>query len=135
MIQVDDVLSIHRILIENFGGGDGVRDRGALESALARPYAGFGDQDLYPEPIDKGAALLESLAGNHPFVDGNKRTAYVLTRLLLMDYDYYISATQNEKYVMVTSVAQGMYKFEDIRIWLEANVISSKGGRPPIHLR
>lgn len=118
MIQVDDVLSIHRILIENFGGGDGVRDRGALESALARPYAGFGDQDLYPEPIDKAAAILESIAINHPFIDGNKRTAYVLARLMLLDYNYDIVASQDEKYSMVIAAAEGKWKFVEIRAWL-----------------
>jgi death-on-curing protein len=126
MMDVEDVLNVHRILIERFGGADGVRDIGALESALARPYATFGGQDLYPEAIDKAAALLESIAINHPFIDGNKRSAYVLARLLLMQKGFDISATHDEKYKMIIAVAEGKYRFEEIRQWLLQNTAYKK---------
>ena len=67
---IDDVLLVHRTLIERFGGSYGLRDRGALESALARPQTGY-----YRDLIEEAAALWESLSQNHPFVDGNKRVA------------------------------------------------------------
>ena len=66
-----EVLLIHRVMIGRFGGADGVRDMGALESALFRPQSGY-----YADTIAEAAALFESLAMNHPFVDGNKRVAF-----------------------------------------------------------
>lgn len=75
MIDIKDVENIHAILIDKFGGSKGIRDQGALESALHRPNSTFEQQDLYPTAIDKAAAILESIFMNHPFVDGNKRTA------------------------------------------------------------
>lgn len=85
MISEREVLEIHSILIERFGGSEGVRDQELLDSALNRPYQTFNGQELYPRPIDKAAAIIESIVKNHPFVDGNKRTGYVLARLLLMN--------------------------------------------------
>ena len=72
MIELRDALNIHDILIDKFGGSRGVRDLGLLESALHRPFATFENQELYPSPIDKAAAVLESILINHPFIDGNK---------------------------------------------------------------
>ena len=66
-----EVMLIHRVMIERFGGADGVRDMGALESALFRPQSGY-----YADTIAEAAALFESLAMNHPFADGNKRVAF-----------------------------------------------------------
>ena len=82
MIELKEVEKIHDILIEKFGGAKGIRDSGALESAISRPYQTFDGQDLYPDPVDKAAAIFESIISNHPFVDGNKRTAYVLMLLI-----------------------------------------------------
>ena len=115
MIDIKDVEKIHNLLIDKFGGSKGTRDKGALESALLRPYATFDKKELYPLPVDKAAAFLESLANNHPFIDGNKRTAYVVTRLLLLSSGFDIDASQNEKYNMVISVAKGEMKFEKIK--------------------
>ena len=69
------MLALHAQQVRRHGGTTGVRDRGALQSALARPAATFGGEDLYPEIADKAAALMHSLALNHPFVDGNTRVA------------------------------------------------------------
>jgi len=66
-----EVMLIHRVMIERFGGAAGIRDMGALESALFRPQSGY-----YTDAIAEAAALFESLAMNHPFVDGNKRVAF-----------------------------------------------------------
>ena len=77
-ITLDEALRIHRVLIEAFGGADGVRDMGLLESALLRPQTGY-----YSDLIEEAAALWESLAMNHPFVDGNKRVAYAVLELFL----------------------------------------------------
>jgi death-on-curing protein len=74
MIDIKIAIYIHDNLIDKFGGSKGIRDEGALEAALNRPYATFDGLDLYQTPIDKAAALFESVIINHPFVDGNKRT-------------------------------------------------------------
>jgi death-on-curing protein len=75
---LDDVLAAHARLILLFGGARGIRDRGALEAALARPQSGY-----YQDVIEQAAALLESLSQNHPFIDGNKRTAIAVTAAFL----------------------------------------------------
>ncbi|HTB32574.1 MAG TPA: type II toxin-antitoxin system death-on-curing family toxin [Bacteroidia bacterium] len=126
MIVVKEALKIQGILIEQFGGKSGVRDLGALESAINRPYATFNSVELYPKPIDKAAAIIESIIVNHPFVDGNKRVGYVLMRLLLLEKGYDIRATEDEKYSFVIGIALGELKTDDIRKWLEAHTLSKK---------
>lgn len=77
-LSLDEVLEIHTVLIDRYGGAEGVRDRGLLESALYRPKTGY-----YADLIDMAAALFESLINNHPFVDGNKRVAFFSTDVFL----------------------------------------------------
>ena len=122
MIDLKTVESIHNILIDKFGGGKGIRDLGALEASLARPYATFDQKDLYPAPIDKAAAIFESLIINHPFVDGNKRSVYVLMRLILLADNLDIIASQNEKYNFVISASKGEIRFDQIKEWLNLHV-------------
>ena len=87
MIRLEQVLIFHTRLIEIFGGTEGIRSLELLKSALARPFQTFDGEDLYNTPFQKAAAIAESITGNHPFVDGNKRMGYVLMRLLLNQYD------------------------------------------------
>ena|SRR5688500_7435113 len=122
MITLQEVESIHEILIEKFGGSRGTRDRGILESAINRPYQTFDQTELYPLPVDKAAAVFESIISNHPFVDGNKRTAYVLMRLILRQYNLDILANQNEKYDFVMSAAKGEIKYDQIKEWLTNHI-------------
>lgn len=77
-LSLDEVLEIHAVLIDRFGGADGIRDRGLLESALYRPKTGY-----YADLIEMAAALFESLINNHPFIDGNKRVAFFSTDVFL----------------------------------------------------
>ena len=121
MISEKEVLEIHAILIERFGGSDGIRDKELLDSALNRPYQTFDGNELYPTPIDKAAAILESIVKNHPFVDGNKRTGYVLARLLMMSKQLDIQAEQGQKYQLVISISKGEISFDQIKEWLEKN--------------
>ncbi len=81
-LTAQQVLFIHARLIATTGGEHGVRDIGLLESAVARPQATFDRVELYPGLFHKAAALMESLAQNHPFVDGNKRTAITAAMFL-----------------------------------------------------
>ena len=122
MISAEETEIIHNILIEKFGGSKGIRDQGLLESALARPFSTFDGKELYSNTIEKASAILESIAINHPFIDGNKRTAYTLMRLLLLENDLDIVATQEEKYQLVISVTTGKFRFEDIKEWVQSKL-------------
>jgi death-on-curing protein len=73
-LELEDVLELHKAQLEMFGGSDGVRDMGLLQSALAQPQAGFGGQYFHGDLYEMAAAYLYSLVQNHPFVDANKRT-------------------------------------------------------------
>nr|WP_296986568.1 type II toxin-antitoxin system death-on-curing family toxin [uncultured Desulfovibrio sp.] len=77
-LTVADILGMHVILVERYGGMPGVRDMGGLESAVYRPQSGY-----YTDAVEEGCALLESLLINHPFVDGNKRTAFAACSVFL----------------------------------------------------
>lgn len=122
MMEIDDVEKIHGILIERFGGAKGIRDRGILESALGRPYQTFDGKELYPDPVEKAAAIFESIVSNHPFIDGNKRTAYVLMRLILKNNKLDLQVDQNNKYDFVIKAAKGELSFEKIKLWIRENL-------------
>jgi death on curing protein len=92
-ITTAEALFFHKQLIERYGGATGIRDAGALESALHRPQTGY-----YDTIIDEAAALLESLVQNHPFVDGNKRAAFAVVDVFLRINGYRINANSKEIY-------------------------------------
>jgi len=97
MIELDEVITFHTALIEKYGGASGIRDKNLLSSALARPNMTFDGQDLYPSAATKAAAIFESVVINHPFLDGNKRIAFLLLRLTLLDYVCDLAASEDEK--------------------------------------
>ena len=94
-LSLQEVISLHSFLISQSGGSSGLRDRGALESAVAQPEASFGGEDLYPSLASKAAALGHSLIQNHPFVDGNKRVAHAA-----MEVFYCSTATKSMRQLM-----------------------------------
>jgi death on curing protein len=119
MTDTSEAIRIHDILINKFGGTKGIRDIRLLESALSRPYQTFDKKDLYPEPVEKAAAIVESILLNHPFIDGNKRIGYVLMRLLLIENGYDINASESEKYNFIIKIAKGALNFDEIVSWLK----------------
>lgn len=125
MISLAQALKMHKIAIENFGGADGVRDEGGLESALARPFQTFGGTDLYPTFLEKAAAIGESIIMNHPFIDGNKRTGYLLMEALLRYRGYKINAKDDELYNFVINISTGLLSFEEIVEWLKENSVKN----------
>ncbi len=127
MIEIKDVINIHNILIDRFGGVKGIRDSGSLDSAINRPFATFDGQDLYPTSIEKAAALFESVLINHPFIDGNKRLAYTLMSLMLLDVGLDIEASQDGKYKMVIAASTGQIRFEEIKTWIQARIRKTDG--------
>jgi len=122
VISVREAISIHELLIEIFGGSKGIRDKERLKSALARPFQTFEQEDLYPNPEDKAAAILESIISNHPFIDGNKRIGFILMRLTLLEYGKDIYSSQEEKFQIVMKVANGEIKFEQISAWIKSKL-------------
>jgi death-on-curing protein len=121
MITVEDILKVHDASINTFGGSKGIRDMGMLESAIARPFQTFGGEELYPTPIEKAAALCESLIVNHPFVDGNKRTGFAAMVALLMEYGSPFTATEHEAYSTMIKVSIGEMGFDALKEWLAEN--------------
>ena len=121
MITIEIAIELHNDLIDLFGGSKGIRDKSGLEAAVARPYMTFDQQYLYPSAFEKAAAILESLIINHPFIDGNKRIAYTLMQLILLDYNLYLVVTENEQYEFVIAASIGEMRFDDIKTWLENN--------------
>jgi death-on-curing protein len=122
MITIKEVLHTHSALINQFGGKHGIKNLSALESALLRPFQKYNNKDLYSEVNEKAAALLESMLVTKPFQDGNMPAGYVLMRLLLLDEDLDLYATQVEKYDFIIATAAGELKFDDILSWLKTHV-------------
>ncbi|NJC88159.1 MAG: type II toxin-antitoxin system death-on-curing family toxin [Desulfuromonas sp.] len=118
------LLFLHYRLIVTTGGGHGVRDLGALQAAAARPQATFDRKELYPDLFAKAAALLESLIRNHPFVDGNKRTAIAAAGLLLRRNGYRLTAGQDELYAFTLRMATGAAGQDEARQWLAAHAVA-----------
>ena len=110
----DEAVAIHSRLIEKFGGSHGLRDRGALESALARPQIGY-----YQDLIQEAAALWESLSQNHPFIDGNKRVAVTVTAAFLRVNGYLLEFNDADAFSFLIGLYEsGRMRFEELDLWL-----------------
>ena len=117
---LDDVLSLHRTLIERFGGSHGLRDRGALESALARPQTGY-----YRDAIEEAAALWESLSQNHPFIDGNKRVAVTVAAAFLRVNGYRLAFNDASAFSFLMDLYEGgRMRFGELDMWLRQHSIA-----------
>jgi len=116
-----EVLAIHADQIERYGGAPGVRDFGLLDAALYRPQTGY-----YADLIEEAAALWESLAQNHPFIDGNKRVAFAATYTFLSINDAQLTADAEDTYRFIASLYRRRnFRFEGIAPWLRHNVVVS----------
>lgn len=118
-LSPEQVLFIHSRLIDTTGGLHGIRDISLLQSAVSRPKATFERKDLYPDLFHKTAALMESLACNHPFIDGNKRTAVTASGIFLNMNGYKLECSSKELERFALSVAQGRTLFKDAVKWFE----------------
>ncbi|WP_445172693.1 type II toxin-antitoxin system death-on-curing family toxin [Microcoleus sp.] len=117
------VLSIHARQIERFGGTPGVRDEGLLESALAQPQATFGGQFLHPTINEQAAAYLYHIAMNHPFIDGNKRTAFAVMDTFLRLNNCALNLTDDRAYDLVMRVARGTMTKEELSTEFESCIV------------
>ena len=114
----EEVIAIHDTANREFGGSMGLRDMGALESALLRPQIGY-----YDSLIEEAAALLESLAMNHPFVDGNKRTAFYATDTFLRKNGSFIDCDNDEAHRFFMRLFKtNSFRFAELHSWLEQHV-------------
>lgn len=120
-LTIDIVLYIHERIIERAGGKQGIRDFSLLHSALERCKATCAGEDLYPELIHKAAALWHSLTMNHAFLDGNKRTAFVIMSRFLNENGLKIVADQDEIVRICISLDNDGLKLKEIVEWLESH--------------
>ena len=116
--DIGEAIAIHDALIHEFGGSMGLRDEGALASAIMRPQLGY-----YDSLIEEAAALMESLANNHPFVDGNKRTAMAVTDAFLRLNGHFIDCDSVEAYEFFMRLFEvNSFRFAQLLPWLEERV-------------
>jgi death-on-curing protein len=121
-ITVDQVVRLHETILKETGGLRGIRDHGAVESAVARPFSSFGGFEPYESKFAKAAALIHSLIKNHPFVDGNKRTGITAGVLFLWVNGCRLTATQEAFEETAVSIAESQMDLDEIAEWLKANV-------------
>ena len=122
-LTLNEVLDIHRRLIDLFGGTMGIRDLGALESAIAQPRMTFGGEDLYPSIAEKTAALGYSIIKNHPFVDGNKRVGHAAMEIYLVLNGHEIKSSTAEQEDIILQVASGELKRDKFEEWLKVHLL------------
>jgi death-on-curing protein len=121
-ITVSEALDAYQHVMQQSGGLIGIRDLGALESAIAQPYMTFNDQELYPSLASKAAALGFSLIQNHPFADGNKRTGHAVMEAFLVLNGYKINADIDEQVETILSVASGKLGRDGFADWLAKHI-------------
>jgi len=122
----ETVQAIHKRQIAEHGGSDGVRDEGLLLSALARPQNLLAYSEETPDISALAASLAYGIAKNHPFIDGNKRTALVVARTFLLLNGFNIEATQEEKYLTFLKLAEGNLSEEELAEWFRQKLIQNE---------
>ena len=118
MILKADILKLHELSITKYGGSQGIRDEGLLDSAIARPFQTFDGLDLYISTLEKAAAIAESIIINHPFIDGNKRTGFLAMLAILKIGEMNLIASVEDAYQFTISLSTGEIKFDQIVEWL-----------------
>ena len=119
-LSVEQIERAQHDLLARSGGTPGVRDRGALLSAVAQPEMGFGDVELYPTLAAKAAAICYSLVRNHPFVDGNKRIGYAAADMLLRVNGMTLSADVDDAERTILALASGELSREALHEWMRS---------------
>ena len=118
-LTIAEVLAIHKQQIDQYGGIDGIQDGVLLESAVFRPQTGY-----YNSVAEEAAALMESLANNHPFLDGNKRVAFAAahTFLLVNGFDLAVDSISAFEFMM-RSISSGEFRFAQILNWINGHIV------------
>ena len=123
-LTLSEVLEVHRQVMAQTGGAEGLMHLPALESALAQPQMIFGGEDLYPTLADKAAALGYALIKNHPFLDGNKRTGHAAMEVFLVLNGYEIRAAVDEQEHLILQAAASEIDREEFTTWLRTHVVA-----------
>ncbi len=118
-LNTDEVILIHERILDRFGGAGGLRDWGLLDSAVNRLRATFNEKDLYPDIFTKAATLGHSLILNHPFVDGNKRTAWEAMRTFIEENEYSLQAEHDEIIELMLKIEDKSLGVDQITSWLQ----------------
>lgn len=118
---VENVIFLHTVAVEAFGGSEGVRDLESIYATVARPWCASFGRDHFSIPFDKAATLAGSIIRRHPFVDGNKRTAMYAASYLLSTFGYEIEAEQKDLEDFAVSVALEELEAKDIARWFESH--------------
>jgi death-on-curing protein len=116
---VEDILFLHTVATQEFGGLQGLRDAGALRAAVARPRAGFGGRELFATPFARAAALMDAIVQNHPFVDGNKRTGLLTAAFALEREGFELAANRAELVEVTVGMATHAVSLEKLTRWLQ----------------
>ena len=124
-LSITEIIGLHERLLADTGGATGVRDLGALESAVSQPHASFGGQDLYPDLIAKAAALGYSLVMNHAFVDGNKRVGHAAMETFLLLNGHEIQCGTDEQERMLLELAAGNLSRNAFTEWVRRHTTSA----------
>jgi death-on-curing protein len=117
-LGVAEVVELHRVILQATGGATGLRDLGALESAIAQPQATFSGRDLYPTLAEKAATLCFALIQGHPFVDGNKRVGHAAMETFLVLNGSEVEATVEDQERLVLNLAAGRIERNQLMDWL-----------------
>jgi death-on-curing protein len=123
LLTREQILTLHKRIIEQSGGSMGIRNQDGLESALAQPYMTFSGQELYPTLIEKVAALGFSLINNHPFIDGNKRIGHAAIEVTLLMNGYEIKADIDNQEFAILAIAASKMNRQDFLEWLQNHIV------------
>jgi len=123
--DLEALLLLHFKIIEDFGGSHGIRDTGRLESIVAAPAQEVFGQALYKTVYEKAAVYIKNIVADHPFVDGNKRTAITAGSIFLQRHGYVMTATSKELEDFAVQVATDHLKIDEIAAWLKAHAKKS----------
>lgn len=118
LISKNHIIELHKQLIEEIGGLNGIRDEGLLDSAYNAPFQRFDNQDLFPTIQQKAARLAYGIIKNHPFADGNKRTGAHVMLILLALNGIELSYTQEELYTIILRIASGTSEINELTDWV-----------------
>ena len=121
-LSVGEVLDLYRRVIEETGGGFGLRDLSSLLSSLAQPRMTFEGRDLYPSLAEKTAALGFLIVMNHPFLDGNKRTAHAAMEAFLQLNGYELTAPVDEQEELLLGLAAGRLERDQFAVWITDHI-------------
>ncbi|MBZ5553177.1 MAG: type II toxin-antitoxin system death-on-curing family toxin [Acidobacteriia bacterium] len=118
---------IHADLLRRYGGRPGIRDRNLLDSALAQPRMTFAGRSLHRTLFEKAAAYGYHVCQNHPFVDGNKRVAFVLMDLFLQNNGWTLTASEEDAYTVMINLADGRLSKQSLAKWLKTRSTKTSG--------